>query len=38
GLDTLFAQGNGARTQRELLERTGSLREVVAACVRLTQE
>ncbi|EYT79416.1 MULTISPECIES: glutamate--cysteine ligase [unclassified Streptomyces] len=38
GLDTLFAQGNGARTQRELLERTGSLRKVVAACVRLTQE
>lgn len=37
-LDTLLTRGNGARTQRELLERTGSLREIVTECVRLTQE
>ncbi|MDL2080828.1 glutamate--cysteine ligase [Streptomyces sp. GXMU-J15] len=34
----LLARGNGARTQRELLRRTGSLREVVTECVRRTQE
>ncbi|WP_324787166.1 glutamate--cysteine ligase [Streptomyces sp. H51] len=33
----LLGRGNGARVQRQLLERTGSLREVVAECVRLTQ-
>ncbi|MFK4694269.1 UNVERIFIED_CONTAM: carboxylate-amine ligase [Streptomyces graminofaciens] len=32
----LHADGNGARFQRELLQRTGSLRDVVAACVRRT--
>lgn len=37
GVDALLRHGNGARVQRELLERTGSLREVVAACVRRTQ-
>ncbi|MCX4743392.1 glutamate--cysteine ligase 2 [Streptomyces antibioticus] len=34
----LLREGDGARAQREVWERTGSLREVVAACVRLTQE
>jgi carboxylate-amine ligase len=34
---TLARRGNGARVQREVMERTGSLREVVAACVRQTQ-
>jgi carboxylate-amine ligase len=34
---TLSRRGNGARVQREVMERTGSLREVVAACVRQTQ-
>jgi carboxylate-amine ligase len=34
---TLARRGNGARVQREVMERTGSLREVVAACVRHTQ-
>ncbi|MFQ6148714.1 glutamate--cysteine ligase [Streptomyces seoulensis] len=33
----LLRHGNGARVQRELLERTGSLREVVTECVRHTQ-
>ncbi|MET8452234.1 glutamate--cysteine ligase [Streptomyces sp. NPDC005209] len=33
---SLLRRGNGARVQRELLERTGSLRDVVAECVRLT--
>jgi carboxylate-amine ligase len=33
----LLRQGNGARVQRELLERTGSLRDVVTECVRRTQ-
>ncbi|GGM07054.1 putative glutamate--cysteine ligase 2 [Streptomyces fumigatiscleroticus] len=33
----LLRDGNGARVQRELLERTGSLREVVTECVRRTQ-
>jgi len=33
----LLRDGNGARVQRDLLARTGSLREVVAACVRRTQ-
>ncbi|MFF4183437.1 glutamate--cysteine ligase [Streptomyces sp. NPDC001691] len=32
----LLARGNGARIQRELLTRTGSLGRVVAACVRRT--
>ncbi|MFE3179496.1 glutamate--cysteine ligase [Streptomyces violascens] len=32
----LLARGNGARIQRELLARTGSLSHVVAACVRRT--
>ncbi|MFF8828120.1 glutamate--cysteine ligase [Streptomyces sp. NPDC015131] len=38
GLAELLAGGNGARVQRGLLRRTGSLGEVVAACVRRTQE
>ncbi|GGZ97004.1 glutamate--cysteine ligase [Streptomyces echinoruber] len=33
----LLRDGNGARVQRELLEETGSLRDVVAECVRRTQ-
>ncbi|MFM9588037.1 glutamate--cysteine ligase [Streptomyces scabiei] len=33
----LMGRGNGARVQREVMERTGSLREVVSACVRHTQ-
>ncbi len=37
GVDGLLRHGNGAQVQRALLERTGSLREVVAACVRRTQ-
>ncbi|MDX2642303.1 glutamate--cysteine ligase [Streptomyces sp. PA03-1a] len=32
----LLKTGNGARVQRDLLRRTGDLREVAAACVRLT--
>ncbi|WP_446042299.1 glutamate--cysteine ligase [Streptomyces sp. SID1121] len=32
----LFKTGNGARVQRELFERTGSLREMVAECARRT--
>ncbi|MEU6355516.1 glutamate--cysteine ligase [Streptomyces sp. NPDC047072] len=35
--DGLLEHGNGARVQRELLERTGSLRDVVTECVRRTQ-
>ncbi|MET7476024.1 glutamate--cysteine ligase [Streptomyces sp. NPDC005648] len=38
GCAALLEGGTGARVQRELLERTGSLREVVVACVRHTQE
>lgn len=34
----LLRRGNGARAQRELLKRTGSLRDVVTECVRHTQE
>ncbi|MFC8307762.1 glutamate--cysteine ligase [Streptomyces olivaceus] len=33
----LLRHGNGAGVQRDLLARTGSLRDVVAACVRRTQ-
>jgi carboxylate-amine ligase len=33
----LLRRGNGARVQRELLERTGSLRHVVTECVHRTQ-
>ncbi|MEV5342682.1 glutamate--cysteine ligase [Streptomyces sp. NPDC052676] len=33
----LLRDGNGARVQRDVLERTGSLREVVTECVRRTQ-
>ncbi|WP_338900074.1 glutamate--cysteine ligase [Streptomyces sp. TG1A-60] len=33
----LTGRGNGARVQREVMERTGSLREVVTTCVRHTQ-
>ncbi|GGT04360.1 glutamate--cysteine ligase 2 [Streptomyces griseoviridis] len=36
-LAELLRRGNGARVQRELLERTGSLRDVVTGCVRHTQ-
>ncbi|MFG3155751.1 glutamate--cysteine ligase [Streptomyces sp. NPDC048219] len=35
--EDLLRHGNGARVQRELLERTGSLRDVVTECVRRTQ-
>ncbi|MFE7777083.1 glutamate--cysteine ligase [Streptomyces sp. NPDC057445] len=35
-LGRLLRTGNGARVQRELLERTGNLRDVVAECVKLT--
>lgn len=37
GCKLLLREGNGARVQRELLERTGSLRDVVTECVRHTQ-
>lgn len=37
GCAELLRLGNGARVQRELMERTGSLRDVVTECVRLTQ-
>jgi carboxylate-amine ligase len=33
----LLERGNGARVQRDLMERTGSLRDVVLECVRHTQ-
>ncbi|MEU7059457.1 glutamate--cysteine ligase [Streptomyces sp. NPDC046197] len=36
-VDELLRRGNGARVQRELMERTGSLRDVVTECVRHTQ-
>ncbi|MET9445509.1 glutamate--cysteine ligase [Streptomyces sp. NPDC006610] len=36
--ERLLRDGNGARIQRELLERTDSLREVVVECVRHTQQ
>ncbi|MDN3293272.1 glutamate--cysteine ligase [Streptomyces ficellus] len=36
-LAALLKTGNGARIQRELLRTTGSLREVVAECVRRTR-
>ncbi|MFE0508499.1 glutamate--cysteine ligase [Streptomyces sp. NPDC058964] len=36
-LGMLLRRGNGARVQRATLESTGSLREVVAECVRHTQ-
>ncbi|MFH9011864.1 glutamate--cysteine ligase [Streptomyces sp. NPDC017943] len=35
--EELLREGNGARVQRELMERTGSLRDVVTECVRHTQ-
>ncbi|MFJ8691448.1 glutamate--cysteine ligase [Streptomyces roseolilacinus] len=37
-LDDLLGGGNGARVQRRLLRRHGTLRAVVAECVRRTQE
>ncbi|MEU6406655.1 glutamate--cysteine ligase [Streptomyces sp. NPDC046985] len=37
-LDRSLRRGNGARVQRELMRRTGDLRDVVTECVRLTQE
>ncbi|PAZ10944.1 carboxylate--amine ligase [Streptomyces sp. SA15] len=37
GCAELLRHGNGARVQRELMRRTGSLRDVVTECVRLTQ-
>ncbi|KUH36194.1 MULTISPECIES: glutamate--cysteine ligase [Streptomyces] len=37
-LDDLLSDGNGAQVQRRLLRRYGSLPEVVAECVRRTQE
>lgn len=37
GIAELLSHGNGARVQRRLLHRTGSLRGVVAECVRRTQ-
>ncbi|MGW2033946.1 glutamate--cysteine ligase 2 [Streptomyces argyrophylli] len=36
-VEELLRTGNGAREQRRLLEHTGSLRDVVAECVRRTQ-
>lgn len=36
-LTSVLRKGNGARVQREILERTGSLRETVTECVRLTR-
>ncbi|WP_327328058.1 glutamate--cysteine ligase [Streptomyces sp. NBC_01210] len=36
-INTLLATGNGARVQRELMERTGNLRNVVKECVSRTQ-
>jgi carboxylate-amine ligase len=38
GCAEVLRDGNGAMVQRELLERTGSLRDIVTECVRLTQE
>ncbi|MER6696425.1 glutamate--cysteine ligase [Streptomyces fimicarius] len=35
-LAAVHRRGNGARVQREILARTGSLRDTVAACVRIT--
>lgn len=35
--DALLRDGNGSRIQREVWERTGSLREVVTTCVQHTQ-
>ncbi|WP_317441573.1 glutamate--cysteine ligase [Streptomyces collinus] len=37
GVRALLREGNGARVQRRLMDRTGSLRDVVRACVRHTQ-
>ncbi|MEU0204498.1 MULTISPECIES: glutamate--cysteine ligase [unclassified Streptomyces] len=37
GCEELLRDGNGAQVQRELYERTGSLRDVVTECVRHTQ-
>ncbi|MEI5010992.1 glutamate--cysteine ligase [Streptomyces sp. PmtA] len=37
-LAAVLRTGNGAAVQRTILERTGSLREVVTECVRLTGE
>lgn len=37
GVRALLRDGNGARAQRRLMEETGSLRDVVRACVRHTQ-
>ncbi|MEW1871660.1 glutamate--cysteine ligase [Streptomyces caelestis] len=37
GCARLLRDGNGAQVQRALLERTGSLRDVVTECVRHTQ-
>ncbi|MFF1379777.1 glutamate--cysteine ligase [Streptomyces sp. NPDC058308] len=36
-IDDLLEHGNGARVQRDLLDRTGSLSAVIAECVRRTQ-
>ncbi|MFJ5774153.1 glutamate--cysteine ligase [Streptomyces sp. NPDC093094] len=38
GCERLLRRGNGAQVQRDLMERTGSLRDVVTGCVRHTQE
>lgn len=35
-LEQVLAQGNGARRQRSVLERTGSMRDVVADLTRVT--
>ncbi|MEV0040916.1 carboxylate--amine ligase, partial [Streptomyces sp. NPDC050804] len=37
GLGRLLRTGNGARVQRDVLRRTGSLHAMVAECVRRTQ-
>jgi len=36
GIDTLFVRGNGATRQREVLEKTGQLRDVIATLARIT--
>ncbi|MYZ34336.1 carboxylate--amine ligase, partial [Streptomyces sp. SID4917] len=37
GLRRLLRTGNGARVQRDMLRRTGSLHTMIAECVRRTQ-
>jgi carboxylate-amine ligase len=37
GFEELLREGNGAQVQRALMERSGSLRDVVTECIRHTQ-